>query len=129
MYNSATGNFANSRFNPFRLFALSRIYYEFYRQTDYEANVPGSYNLDNVGDGANCAADLNLMFSNMMSRPYKNWAKDRLTNLEPSILYSEFGSVNAYVPNSASRGLTSSGEVSNFEGYVSAASGGSPTLS
>ena len=41
---------------------------------DIEATAPGSYNLDNVGEGSNCVSDLILMFNNMMSRPYKNWA-------------------------------------------------------
>ena len=45
LYSSDNGAMSTRHFNPFRLFAFARIYYEFYRQTDYESNDPSSYNL------------------------------------------------------------------------------------
>ena len=48
LYAKDSGTMANNHFNPFRLFALARIYYEFYRQSDYESNIPSSYNLDKL---------------------------------------------------------------------------------
>ena len=97
---SPYGTFKNTKFNPFRLFALSRIYYEFYRQTDFEVNSPLSYNLDNCASDGSAAANFTAFMNNMVAHPYKNWSKDRLTNLKPSMTYSEFGSVNSYVPGS-----------------------------
>ena len=97
---------------------MSRIYYEFYRKTDYEVNSHLSYNLDNCASDGSAASNFAAFMNNMVAHPYKNWSKDRLTNLKPSILYSEFGSVNTYVPNSNLYGVNSDGQVFNSSGYV-----------
>ena len=124
---SPAGTFKNTKFNPFRIFALSRIYYEFYRQTDYESNSPLSYNLDNCASDGSAAANFAAFMNNMVAHPYKNWSKDKLTNLKPSINYSEFGSVNSYVPGSTVGIFSGDGQVSGVSGYVASASAGSPT--
>ena len=67
--------------------------------------------------------------NNMVAHPYKNWSKDKLTNLKPSILYSEFGSVNSYVPFSAVSSFRSDGRVSNDVFFVAGTSGGSSVFS
>ena len=105
---------------------MSRIYYEFYRQTDYEVNSPLSYNLDNCASDGSAAANFAAFMNNMVAHPYKNWSKDKLTNLKPSILYSEFGSVNSYVQFSDVT-AASSGRVSNVFGFVAPSTGASPT--
>ena len=115
---SPYGTFKNTKFNPFRLFALSRIYYEFYRQTDYEANSPLSYNLDNCASDGSAATNFAAFMNNMVAHPYKNWSKDRLTNLKPSVNYAEFGSVNSYVPGSLIGGSDALGNVFNSQGFV-----------
>ena len=51
-YKSVGGKFATTHFNPMRLFALSRLYWDWYRQSDYETAVdPISFNLDNIASG------------------------------------------------------------------------------
>ena len=123
----AAGTFKNTKFNPFRLFALSRIYYEFYRQTDYEVNSPLSYNLDNCSSDGSAAANFAAFMNNMVAHPYKNWSKDKLTNLKPSINYSEFGSVNAYVPYSEVSLSSGNGSATNVNGFIASSSGGPTT--
>ena len=117
MYSPDTGKLYNSHFNPFRLFAFARIYYEFYRQTDYESNDPASYNLDNLSSGQSALSNFTNFFATICKHPYKNWSKDRLTNVKPSIIYSEFGSVNSYVPYSNVQDFHPNGAVAN-ESYV-----------
>ena len=125
LYSSSTGSMATNHFNPFRLFAFARIYYEFYRQTDYEVNNPTSYNLDNLSSGQSVLSNFSSFISSICSRPYKNWSKDRLTNVKPSIIYSEFGSVNSYVPYSNVNDFHSNGAVSNASYVVATQVNGS----
>ena len=106
---------------------MSRIYYEFYRQTDYEVNSPLSYNLDNCASDGSAAANFAAFMNNMVAHPYKNWSKDKLTNLKPSINYAEFGSVNTYIPGSQVQVSSASGQVASASAFVSASSGASTT--
>ena len=43
---ASNGPLTAVRFNPFRLYAYMRIYQEYYRNSQYEVNKPGSYNLE-----------------------------------------------------------------------------------
>ena len=90
-------------------------------------NDPASYNLDNLSSGQSALSNFTNFFGTICKRPYKNWSKDRLTNVKPSISYSEFGSVNSYVPLSNVGYFTSNGIVSNDSHYVSNYSNGGPT--
>lgn len=136
-YNSANGIYKDTHFNPFRLFALARLYWDWYRQTDYEPVYdPKGFNLDNLASGGNASVNLTQIWNDFMYRPYVNWGKDIFTNLKPSPVYSQFASVNTYVPSSdvssgptyggASAGNTT-GEFFNGKAWVAAASAGAVT--
>lgn len=80
-------NTANSRpqptFNPFRLLAYQRIFFDFYRNTDYTANEPRYYNIDNYAGGT----ALDSPTSHFIFEPrYSQWHKDRITSVKPSSL-------------------------------------------
>ena len=80
-------NTANSRpqpsFNPFRLLAYQRIFFDFYRNTDYTANEPRYYNIDNYAGGT----ALDSPTSHFIFEPrYSQWHKDRITSVKPSPL-------------------------------------------
>ena len=80
-------NTANSRpqptFNPFRLLAYQRIFFDFYRNTDYTANEPRYYNIDNYAGGTS----LDSPTSHFIFEPrYSLWHKDRITSVKPTPL-------------------------------------------
>ena len=80
-------NTANKRpqptFNPFRLLAYQRIFFDFYRNTDYTANEPRYYNIDNYAGGTS----LDSPTSHFIFEPrYSLWHKDRITSVKPSPL-------------------------------------------
>ena len=70
-------------FNMFRLLAYQRIFFDYYRNTDYTANNPRAYNVDNLagGQGPDTA-----QFFDMFYPRYAMWHKDRITSVKPSPL-------------------------------------------
>ena len=70
-------------FNPFRFLAYQRIFYDFYRHTDYIVNEPRAYNIDNSSGGTAVDA-INAQF--MFYPRYSLWHKDRITSVKPSPL-------------------------------------------
>ena len=85
--NIKTYNEANSlpqpTFNPFRLLAYQRIFFDFYRNTDYTANEPRYYNIDNYAG----ATALDYPTAGFILQPrYSLWYKDRMTSVKPSPL-------------------------------------------
>ena len=70
-------------FNLFRLLAYQRIFFDYYRNTDYTANNPRAYNVDNLagGEGPDIA-----QFNDMFYPRYAMWHKDRITSVKPSPL-------------------------------------------
>ena len=70
-------------FNPFRLLAYQRIFFDFYRNTDYTANEPRYYNIDNYAGGS--ALDNPTSFYIFEPR-YSLWHKARITSVKPSPL-------------------------------------------
>ena len=70
-------------FNMFRLLAYQRIFFDYYRNTDYTANNPRAYNVDNLagGQGPDTA-----QFYDMFYPRYAMWHKDRITSVKPSPL-------------------------------------------
>ena len=76
-YGSTNGIYKNTHFNPFRLLALARLYWVWYRQTDYEPVYdPKGFNLDNLPSGGNASANLTQLWYDFMDHPYVNWSKD-----------------------------------------------------
>ena len=63
--------------------AYQRIFFDFYRNTDYTANDPRCYNIDNYAGGT--ALDQSTAY--LISQPrYSLWYKDRITSVKPSPL-------------------------------------------
>ena len=70
-------------FNMFRLLAYQRIFFDYYRNTDYTANNPRAYNVDNLAGGQ--GPDTTQFFDMFYPR-YAMWHKDRITSVKPSPL-------------------------------------------
>ena len=88
--------FGYYKFNPFRLLAYQKIYYDFYRRQDYEPSRPEHYNIDDIN-----SADLNISDNarllGIFTLRYRWLAKDYFTGVVPSEL---FGTENLANPNS-----------------------------
>ena len=68
-------------FNPFRILAFQRIFFDFYRNTDYTTNDPEAYNIDNRSGGTS----IDYYQAVKMFEPrYSLWHKDRITSVKPS---------------------------------------------
>ena len=65
-------------FNPFRILAYQRLFYDFYRNSDYDVNVASNYNIDNVAGGGTIP-----YVAGMFSPRYVQWERDRFTAVKP----------------------------------------------
>ena len=78
--------FGGYRFNPFRLLAYQKIYYDFYRRQDYEGSKPEHYNIDDFnGDSMNMTDNERLL--GIFQLRYRWLAKDYFTGVVPSELF------------------------------------------
>lgn len=78
--------FGGYRFNPFRLLAYQKIYYDFYRRQDYEGSKPEHYNIDDFnGDSMNMTDNDRLL--GIFQLRYRWLAKDYFTGVVPSELF------------------------------------------
>ena len=78
--------FGGYRFNPFRLLAYQKIYYDFYRRQDYEGSKPEHYNIDDFnGDSMNMTDTQRLL--GIFQLRYRWLAKDYFTGVVPSELF------------------------------------------
>lgn len=86
----------NQRLNPFRLAAYQKIFYDYYRNTDWTENDVSAYNLDQFfGTSAN--DNTRIPYGNvekLFQMHYRPWAKDYYNNISPEPLMS-VGSLNA----------------------------------
>lgn len=98
-FDGASGNspshFMPDVINPLRLAAYQSIYYNFYRNADYEDKNPSACNLDWLiglgGDGSSFATDANSAnaIRPLFTLRYRNWKKDFATNVIPTLLYDK----------------------------------------
>ena len=94
--------FGEYRFNPFRLLAYQKVYYDFYRRQDYEGSKPEHYNIDDFnGDLINMTDTQRLL--GIFQLRYRWLAKDYFTGVVPSELFgtenlAQKNSVNALLP-------------------------------
>lgn len=85
MYNT---KYSQTHFNFFPIYALGRLYHDFYRNSDYEANDPYIYNLDKYTSGSQISNDdLEHLIYNLCGMLYMNVPKDYFTSCKPSPLY------------------------------------------
>ena len=77
----------SKHFNIFRILAYFHIYNDFYRNSDFEANTPSLYNIDDLPENTNIPSG---RFISQISSilPFKNWRKDYLSSIKPSPLYA-----------------------------------------
>ena len=47
----------NKHFNIFRILAYFHVYNDFYRNTDFEANIPQLYNIDDLAENSFITSD------------------------------------------------------------------------
>ena len=81
-YNDAN-SIPQPAFNPFRFLAYQRIFFDFYRNTDYTSNEPRYYNIDNYAGGT----ALDYPTAGYIFQPrYSLWHKDRFTSIKPAPL-------------------------------------------
>ena len=86
-------------FNPFRLLAYQKIFFDYYRNSDYTANNPNCYNIDK------CASGTTVTGVNLITDVrYAQWKKDRLTSVKPSPL-AVFSNSNASIIPQNGEGL------------------------
>lgn len=114
-------------FNAFRFLAYQRIFFDFYRNTDYTLNEPRFYNIDNSAGGVAVDA-MNAKF--MFYPQYSLWYKDRITSVKPTPLQTNQGT--NFVGASFGEGLATPSSYlspsSANTGLISAVSGSSTTL-
>ena len=93
-------------FNVFRILAYFHIYNDFYRNSDFEANTPQLYNIDDLAE--NAAIPSTRFISKISSiLPLKNWRKDYLSSIKPSPLY------NSVAPKSLTPSIAGTDTVGN----------------
>ena len=81
--------------NPFRLAAYQKIFYDYYRNTDWTENDVSAYNLDQFFRGDNDGNHIRPnVFLRLFDMHYRPWAKDYFNNIFPEPLFGEM-SLNA----------------------------------
>lgn len=87
--------------NPFPLLAYQKIYYDFYRDQQWEGSLPYCFNVNYAGNpsgGASAAlklpvTDLNWTEDNMFTLRYCNFAKDYFLGLLPEAQFGDAAAV------------------------------------
>lgn len=87
--------------NPFPLLAYQKIYYDFYRDQQWEGSLPYCFNINYAGNpsgGAGAALqlpveDLNWTEDNMFTLRYSNFAKDYFLGLLPNAQFGDAAAV------------------------------------
>lgn len=83
-------------FNPFRLAAYQRIFFDYYRNTDYTPIDAPAFNLDDLKGGDEVTS---ARFKKMATLRYVQWRKDRLTSVKPSSLRAMMSFGDTYPKN------------------------------
>ena len=60
--------------------------------------------MDNLGSDGDASTNFTAFVNSLSSMCYKNWSKDRFTNIKPSVNWGQFGSVPTFVPGSTLSG-------------------------
>lgn len=69
--------------SPFRLAAYQKIFYDYYRLTDWTVNDPSAYNLDKFYDGQHISKEV---IGKLLTLHYRPWKRDYFTSVLPSPL-------------------------------------------
>lgn len=107
--------------NPFRFMAYQKIYYDYYRNADYESITTRSFNIDDWKSGNTIA--VNLLYS-LMPR-YRDWKKDYFNSISPVFQGSQFmnGQFSPVIFPSTARVNNANPDSdikdNNYQGYLS----------
>lgn len=130
---NGTYDWASEPISLFPLLAYQKIYYDFYRNTDWELNNPLAYNVDYLNSSANIV-NANLMdnerFSFIDYAPlqmrYANYKKDYFLGLKPN---TQYGSVSVVsVTTDSVSPTTAVGNLQASSGSVVSSVSGSVSL-
>lgn len=87
------------KFNLFRLLAYQKIYFDFYRNPNYELNKPSAYNIDKYfGTNKVFQSVTEDDAREIFQLRYRNWAKDYFTSASPQWLGTDFVTTSPTVP-------------------------------
>ena len=90
----AASNCNQTPFTPYYHMAYQKIYYDFYRDSEFEANVVGAYNIDsqmNQGFTNFCPQSATDPVFDMFKLRYRSKSKDYFTAIHPSPLFNGIG--------------------------------------
>lgn len=107
-------------YNAFRLAAYQKIYYDYYRNDKYEANLTSAYNLDDLANGANIPLD---RLKKLMRIHYRWRKKDYFMQTTPDVLPT----LNQFARNGFAASVTAGSFNSTtniLEGQMSIPNGG-----
>jgi hypothetical protein len=93
-FKSAASNCNQTPFVPYYHMAYQKIYYDYYRDTEFEANRVGAYNLDsqfNQGLTSFSPQSANDATFDMFKLRYRSKSKDYFTAIHPSPLFNGIG--------------------------------------
>lgn len=102
----------NFVFNPILLQAYQKIYYDYYRLSDREANAPDAYNFDSVISLANSTIPSRRLYK-LLKLHYIPWRKDFYTNNFISPIFGP-DNISSYPLGSASDNLYDYGAVNQW---------------
>lgn len=94
-----TDNVNFKRLNLFRLLAYQKIYFDFYRNTNYEVNNPSAYNIDKYFGTNKVFQSITEDDAKEIFRlRYRNWNKDYFTCATPQWLGTDYVTLVPEVP-------------------------------
>lgn len=100
-YQMDSHDITNAVLNPFPLLAYQKIYFDYFRDSQWEKSYAPAFNIDYItgtSDGglviaANDIVALNNSYETMFDLRYSNWNKDYFMGLKPSTQYGSAASV------------------------------------
>ena len=85
---NANAPYAAKHFSVLRLYAFTRLYHDFYRNTDWEGNNAATYNLDQKASNSQVTDAELAVWMDSLKTCYKNAPKNMFTSCKPSALYA-----------------------------------------
>lgn len=91
---TAASNIHQAPIAPYYFQAYQKIYYDYYRDSEFEGNIVRAYNLDhvlNAGYGEFYPANYSDPVTNLFKLRFRNRSKDYFTAVHPSPLFNRIG--------------------------------------
>lgn len=119
-----TNNVQNVNVSLMPLLAYQKIYYDFYRNDQWENNNPTAFNVDYLNNVTNLETQIqagkSIVQSGMFDLHYCNFAKDLFTGLLPRAQFGDVSVVSASINGTASSHFSTSAnlQVRNQDGEI-----------